>query len=199
MPAAYLATRFNAQGPNVNCLTACAASSQAIGEATEMIRGGDDLGTQIGPLLGPRILREFLVPEYRRLFDLYRSRGVLINFHSCGRIDSVVDELMDMGVNILNPVQATANDLGLLRAKTQGRMTLQGGVSTATIMEGPPEPIVVETRVAMWRLGREGGYFCGPDQSLPFPPAHIEALRSTVEQFGVYPMDISDLRIPVPG
>jgi len=41
MPAAYLATHFNAQGPNVNCLTACAASSQAIGEATEMIRGGD--------------------------------------------------------------------------------------------------------------------------------------------------------------
>jgi 3-oxoacyl-[acyl-carrier-protein] synthase II len=41
MPAAYLATRFNAQGPNVNCLTACAASSQAIGEATEMIRAGD--------------------------------------------------------------------------------------------------------------------------------------------------------------
>ena len=41
MPAAYLATRFNAQGPNVNCLTACAASSQAIGEATEMIRSGE--------------------------------------------------------------------------------------------------------------------------------------------------------------
>jgi 3-oxoacyl-[acyl-carrier-protein] synthase II len=41
MPAAYLAMRFNAQGPNVNCLTACAASSQAIGEATEMIRSGE--------------------------------------------------------------------------------------------------------------------------------------------------------------
>ncbi|HEY4235444.1 MAG TPA: beta-ketoacyl-[acyl-carrier-protein] synthase family protein [Lacipirellulaceae bacterium] len=41
MPAAYLATQFNAQGPNVNCLTACAASSQAIGEATEMIRSGE--------------------------------------------------------------------------------------------------------------------------------------------------------------
>jgi 3-oxoacyl-[acyl-carrier-protein] synthase II len=41
MPAGYLATLFNAQGPNVNCLTACAASSQAIGEATEMIRGGE--------------------------------------------------------------------------------------------------------------------------------------------------------------
>jgi len=41
MPAAYLATRFNAQGPNFNCLTACAASSQAVGEATEIIRGGD--------------------------------------------------------------------------------------------------------------------------------------------------------------
>ena len=41
MPAGYLATRFNAQGPNVNCLTACAASSQAVGEATDIIRRGD--------------------------------------------------------------------------------------------------------------------------------------------------------------
>ena len=41
MPVGHLAALFNAQGPNVNCLTACAASSQAVGEATEMIRRGD--------------------------------------------------------------------------------------------------------------------------------------------------------------
>ena len=68
---------------------------------------GDDLGTQTGSLLGPRIVREFLVPEYRRLFRLYREHGVMIGFHSCGNVDAVLETFMELGVDVLNPVQAT--------------------------------------------------------------------------------------------
>jgi uroporphyrinogen decarboxylase len=100
----------------------------------------------------------------------------------------VLETLMDLGVDVLNPVQATANDLDEVRRLTAGRMALQGGVSTATIMAGPAERIVAEARRRMWQLGRHGGYFCGPDQGMPFPPAHIEALRRTVEQYGRYPL-----------
>ena len=78
------------------------------GLGVEMVFLGDDLGTQAGPLLGPRIVDAFLVPEYERLFRFYRERDVLICFHSCGRVDSVVETLMRLGVNVLNPVQATA-------------------------------------------------------------------------------------------
>jgi len=150
---------------------------------------GDDLGTQIGPLLGPDMIREFLVPEYRRLFELYKAHDVIIGFHSCGKIDGVADIFMDLGVDVLNPVQATANDLDKLRRETAGRMALQGGVSSATVYEGPVERIVAEARRRMWQLGRDGGYFCGPDQGLPFPPEHVEALRATVEQYGRYPLE----------
>jgi uroporphyrinogen decarboxylase len=154
----------------------------------EIAHLGDDLGTQIGPLLGPRIVDEFLVPEYRRLFDFYRRHKVLISFHSCGRIDSVLDTFLDLGVNVLNPVQASANDLDKVRRVTQGRMALQGAVATDTVMAGPVEKIVAEARQRMWQLGRHGGYFCGPDQGLPFPEEHIEVLRRTVEDYGVYPL-----------
>jgi len=149
---------------------------------------GDDLGTQIGPLLGPDIVAEFLVPEYRRLFELYRGRGVLIGFHSCGRIDSVLETFLDLGVDVLNPIQATANDLDKVRAVTAGRMALAGGVSSATVFAGPPEKIAAEARRRMWQLGRDGGYFCGPDQGLPFPAAHVDALRQTVAEYGRYPL-----------
>ena len=149
---------------------------------------GDDLGTQSGPLLGPGIVEEFLVPEYCRLFELYKQQKVLIGFHSCGRIDSVLATFLDLGVNVLNPVQATANDLDLVRRTTRGRMALAGGVSSATVFEGPPERIVAEARQRMWQLGREGGYFCGPDQGLPFPQEHVDALHRTVEQYGRYPL-----------
>jgi len=66
---------------------------------------------------------------------------------------------------------------------------LQGGVSSATVYEGPVERIAAEARQRMWQLGRDGGYFCGPDQGLPFPAEHIEALRATVEQYGRYPLE----------
>jgi uroporphyrinogen decarboxylase len=154
----------------------------------EYVHLGDDLGTQRGPLLGPRIVGEFLVPEYRRLFDLYRGRGVLVGFHSCGDVGSVIDVFLDLGVDVLDPVQATANDLEALRRRTQGRMALEGGVSSRTIYEGPPERIVAEVRRRLWQLGREGGYFCGPDQGLPFPQAHLDALHRAVEEHGRYPL-----------
>ncbi len=85
---------------------------------------GDDLGSQRGLLLSPAMIQEFLVPEYRRLFGFYRERGVTIIFHSCGHIEPVLDMFMDLGVNILNPVKANANDLDRVREKTAGRMYL---------------------------------------------------------------------------
>lgn len=154
----------------------------------EMVSLGDDLGTQRGPLLGPDLVHEFFVPEYRRLFDFYKSRGVLVNFHSCGCIERFLEMFMDLGVDVLNPVQATANDLGRIRAETHGRMTLQGAVSTALVMEGPPERIAHEVRRRMWQLGRDGGYFCAPDQGMPFPKEHIDALHRAIDQYGRYPL-----------
>lgn len=154
----------------------------------EMVSMTDDLGTQRSLLLSPEWIREFFVPEYERLFTLYKSRKVLINFHSCGHIEPALDIFMNMGVDILNPIQATANDLAAVRRKTAGRMALQGGVSSARVVAGPPSAIREEVRRRIWELGRDGGYFCGPDQGMPWPEAHIQALRDAVQEFGQYPL-----------
>jgi hypothetical protein len=95
---------------------------------------------------------------------------------------------MQLGVDVLNPIQATANDLDKIRSLTQGRMALHGGVSTATIIDGPVDYIVKEVRERLWQLGQDGGYFCAPDQGMPFPPAHIDALREAVGKYGRYPL-----------
>ena len=158
----------------------------------EIASMGDDLGTQLGPLLGMPVLDEYFVPEYRRLFEVYKACGVLVGFHSCGQIHEMLPMFMDLGVDILNPVQASANDLDLVRRETAGRMALQGGVGTKVIMDGPVEAIVAEVRKRMWQLGRDGGYFCGPDQGMPFPKAHIDALNETVEKYGRYPIENGD-------
>lgn len=154
----------------------------------EMVALSDDLGTQRGPLLGPAIVERFLMPEYERLIGFYKQRGVLVNFHSCGNVASITGPLIELGVDILNPAQATANDLNALRASTQGRLALQGGVSSATVMDGPVERIQAEVRTRIGQLGRDGGYFCCQDQDMPFPPAHLDALYAAVEEYGQYPV-----------
>ncbi len=141
-------------------------------------------------MLSPDIIQGFLVPEYRRLFDLYKRHGVLVNFHSCGHITPILEAFMELGVDILNPVQATANDLNEVRRVTQGRMALQGAVSSATIVSGPVEAIRREVAQRLRQLGREGGYFCGPDQGMPWPEEHICALRAAVDELGRYPLDL---------
>jgi uroporphyrinogen decarboxylase len=157
----------------------------------EMVGMSDDLGTQRGLLLSPKIVETFLVPEYARLFAFYKAHDVLINFHSCGHIMPLLDTFKSLGVDILNPIQATANDLDEVRRRTaadQAGICLQGGVSSATIVEGPVAAIRAEVAQRLWQLGRDGGYFCGPDQGMPWPAAHIQALHDGVAELGHYPL-----------
>jgi uroporphyrinogen decarboxylase len=154
----------------------------------EIASTGGDLGTQVGLLVGPEIMHEFMVPEWKRLIAFYSERGVLIGRHCCGHVEPILDMFMELGIDVLNPIQATANDLARVRGATAGKMALAGGVSTGIVMDGPPERIRAEARRCMWLLGREGGYFCSPDQGMPFPEEHIAALREEVESYGVYPL-----------
>jgi len=165
-----------------------AVAKHYVSVGVEIAAMGDDLGTQNGLLFSPEILHEFFVPEYRRLFDFYIQHEILIGFHSCGHISPILDVFMDLGVDILNPVQATANDLELVREHTQGRMALQGGINSGLIVTGPIERIRQEVHHRIRQLGRHGGYFCGPDQGMPWPEEHIQALREAVEEYGKYPL-----------
>jgi uroporphyrinogen decarboxylase len=152
----------------------------------EMIGCSDDLGSQKGLLFSPQVLEDFFLPQYRRLFSLYKSRDVLVNFHSCGSIASLVDIFMGLGIDILNPIQASANDLDELRRLTQGRMALQGGVSSALMVSGPPQAIKEEVHRRILQLGRQGGYFCAPDQGMPWMEVHEQAFNDALEEFGRY-------------
>jgi uroporphyrinogen decarboxylase len=154
----------------------------------ELVNCSDDLGTQQGLLFSPQVLENFFLPQYRRFFSFYKRSGTLINFHTCGHIRPLLDTFMQLGVDILNPLQATANDLDEVRRLTQGRTTLQGGVSSALMVDGPPEAIRAEVRQRIHQLGKEGGYFCAPDQGMPWMEIHEQAFNEALEEYGGYPL-----------
>ena len=149
---------------------------------------GDDHGTQLSVYMNPELFRSYFKPRYKLLIDLYKTRGCLINFHSCGNIIDLVPDFIDLGIDILNPIQATALDLPRLRKITDGKMALQGGVSTATVLQGPAQRIQEEVRDRIQCLAQKGGYICGPDQGFPYPPEHIRHLEEAVEHHGAYPL-----------
>lgn len=154
----------------------------------EMALLGDDLGTQHSLLLSPAIIDEFLIPEYTRLFEFYKQRGIIIWFHSCGHIEPLLEMFIKLGVNILNPVQITANSLENIISVTRGKMALDGGISTKLIIEGSINEIRESVRKTIMFLGKNGGYICGADQGMPFPEENYKAMIDAVNEFGKYPL-----------
>jgi uroporphyrinogen decarboxylase len=147
----------------------------------------EDLGSQRALMISPAMAREYLLPEYRFAFEPVLRAGKIVNFHSCGCVEAVAADLASIGVTVLNPVQARANDLARLKADTVGRMALQGGIDTDLLVRGTPREVGAETERVMAVLKPRGGYVCSPDQSIPgVPEANLDALWSTARAMGRY-------------
>jgi len=148
----------------------------------------EDLGHQRGLMISPEFFREFFVPEYERCFDLLVKEGKIIDFHSCGCVQDIVEYLTDVGVTILNPVQARANNLALVKEKCRDKMALKGGIDSHLLMLGPIDSIRNEVKRVVSILAPNGGYIVGPDQGMPFPQDNIAALWRSAELHGKYPL-----------
>jgi len=94
--------------------------------------------------------------------------------------------LANIGVTMLNPIQARANDLSRLKADTVGKMALSGGIDTALLATGTPEQVRTEV-IRVMDIETGGGYICGPDQGLPgIPQENYAALWETAAEMGKY-------------
>ena len=148
----------------------------------------DDFGSQTSLMLSPAMWRELIKPEYKRIISLYKSKGKIVFLHSCGCIQQIIPDLIELGINILNPVQARANNLKEIGEKFSGKIVFCGGIDTQyTLMLGTPDDVRKEVRQCMDYLkGKNGGFIIGPDQSMPFPKENEEALYDEARIRGKY-------------
>ena len=123
---------------------------------------GDDWGQQHGLQMGPRIWREFIYPQLKRMYAAVREAGKFVMLHSCGDVDELFDPLVAAGLNCFNPFQPEVMDVYSLLRAYRGRLAFHGGLSTQRTL---PFGTVEEVRAASRRLldmGAEGGYIFAP-------------------------------------
>lgn len=127
---------------------------------------GDDWGAQRGLQMGPRIWREFIYPQLRRMYSVVRDAGKYVFIHSCGKVDELFDDLIEIGLNCFNPFQPEVMDIFGLMQKYKGRLAFHGGLSIQqTLPFGSVEDVQNET-AKLLEAGKDGGYIFAPSHSV---------------------------------
>jgi uroporphyrinogen decarboxylase len=134
----------------------------AVGDDVDVVFFGDDLAAQMAPLFDPEIYRELVKPRHRRMIEAVKARrDVKVLYHSCGAVSSLIDDLIDIGVDAINPVQVTARDMTpeMLKARFGDRIAFWGGINSQEVLPfGTPEEVRAEVRRIIDCLGRDGGF-----------------------------------------
>jgi uroporphyrinogen decarboxylase len=135
---------------------------EALKHDIDAVYFGDDWGQQRGLQMGPRLWREFIYPQLRRMYGLVRGAGKFQMIHSCGDVDELFDDLIATGLNCFNPFQPEVMDVYDLLPRYRGRLAFFGGLSTQkTLPFGTVEEVRAESR-RLLALGAEGGYIFAP-------------------------------------
>lgn len=150
----------------------------------DVIYDGDDVGAQNTMILSPSMWRKFLKPRYKLLSDLIHSKGKYFFFHSDGWIEPIVQDLIEIGVDILNPIQPEAMDPTRIRKICGNRIAFEGTLSIQrTLPFGSVEDVRKEVMKRIKELGPTG-LILGPSHSLQpdTPLENILAIYNTVKQ-----------------
>ena len=123
---------------------------------------GDDWGMQRGLQMGPAVWHEYIYPVLKRMYGVVRDAGKYVMIHSCGDVDELFDDLIEIGLNCFNPFQPEVMDVAALLVRYRGRLAFYGGMSTQrTLPYGSFEDVRDETR-RLLALGSAGGYVFSP-------------------------------------
>jgi uroporphyrinogen decarboxylase len=150
----------------------------------------DDFGCTRGLLFSPAMWRDIFKPLYARLATFLHAENISFWLHSCGDVRGLIPDLIDLGLDVLQPVQVAAGmDVRDLLPEYGDKLVLFGNISAAA-MSGPPEPLEAEIRAKL-TLGRErGGYIYHSDHSIP-PEVSFDRYRQImkwVRRYGQMPV-----------
>ncbi|MBN1446148.1 MAG: hypothetical protein JW957_08610 [Candidatus Omnitrophica bacterium] len=151
----------------------------------DVMRFGDDWGQQNGLIMGPALWHEFIKPRVKQMYAAVRSKSKYVMIHSCGKVDELFPELIEIGLDIFNPFQPEVMDVFDMKKKYGDKLSFYGGISTQKLLPyGTVAQVKDEVKRLLDVIGKDGGYIASPAHDIPKDAkpeniaAMIDALRS---------------------
>ena len=167
---------------------ACLRAREFARAGADILGLGDDIGMQGAPMMAPAMYRAWLKPRLAKVIAAAKAEKpeLLVSYHSCGYVLPFIEDLIEVGVDILNPVQPECMDFAEVHARFGGRLSFSGTIGTQQLMPyGSPEQVRAEVRRNLGIAGAAGGLFCCPTHMLEpeVPWANVEAYVEAVRGF----------------
>lgn len=162
----------------------------AVGPYVQMVEVADDLGTQDSLIISPQMYRDFIKPAESELYEVIQKKApdAAIFHHTDGAVFDLIPDLIDVGVNVLNPVQTSARGMEAKRLKENfgNSITFHGAIEN---VEGEitSEEIISEVKNRIDMLAPGGGYVLAPcNHMIDVSPDTIISMYKTAREYGVY-------------
>ena len=165
-----------------------------VGDMVDVVVEADDLGTQDRPLLNPDIYRSFIKPRHKEIIDVIKAakKDVSVFFHSCGAIREFIPDMIEIGVDALNPVQVSADGMDTKQLKQEFGDEIAfwgGGVDTQNVLpNGSQREVRQEVKKRIDDLAPGGGFVFSAVHNIQadVPPENIVAMWKTLQEYGSY-------------
>ena len=178
------------------CLRLMGHFLDALGDNVDIIKIGDDLGTQESLLISPEMYRRILKPIHAELISFIKERTMAkVFFHTDGDVFPLIEDFIELGIDILNPIQTSAGkmaNLEELKARFGHDIVFCGGIDTHRILpDGTPSEVREETKRVIEILAPGGGYLVSSVHTImdDVPPENILTMVDAVDSFGRYPIE----------
>jgi len=159
----------------------------------QIVQTGDDLGIQAGPQLSPKLYKQVVKPRHKRLYQYLREHtDAYIFIHTCGSVYEFIPDFIEMGIDILNPVQVSAKDMDTKKLKDEFGKDVTfwgGGCDTQKVLPfGTPSEVKEEVKKRINDLAPDGGFVFTQVHNIQagIPPENIMAMYGAVKSFGKY-------------
>jgi uroporphyrinogen decarboxylase len=163
-----------------------------VGKYVQVVKMDDDLGFRSGPLMSPDIYRKIYKPRHKKVVDFIKSKTeAKIFIHSDGSICDFIPDFIDLGIDIINPVEVTAVNMDSKRLKKEFGKNIAfwgGGCDNKILEKGTPEDIEKEVKKRIADFSGGGGFVFGSIHCIqPFvPPENITTLFDSAYKYGRY-------------
>jgi len=152
----------------------------------DAVRTGDDYGMQQAMQMNPKLWRRVFKPRLAKIWEVYHKAGITVMHHSCGNIEEIIPDFIEMGLDVLHPVQPLTMSIEKLAKKFGGKLVFFGGIDTQKLLPfGKPPEILEAVERCVKTLGADRKYVIAPSQEImnDVPTENIKALVEGVKKY----------------